>query len=130
MTRLAQWGSSAVMATLRNRSWLSVCRVWLASVMSLAVLIVALAPVHGCPWDTRQESASATSTQPADDGAPVTPDAILVHVCTQCSCGQVTLPTIVVGEMSVRLAPLSFYAAHEPPALPAGLVRSDEPPRT
>lgn len=118
------------MATLRNRSWLSVCRVWLASVVTLAMLIVTLAPVHGCPWDTEQVSASATSTQPTDDGAPVTPDAILVHVCTQCACGQVTVPTIVAGDMSVRLTPLAFYAAHEPPALPALLVRPDEPPRT
>lgn len=118
------------MATLRNRSWLSVCRVWLASVVSAAVLLVALAPAHGCPWDTRQDSGSVISTQPTDGGAPVVPDVIVVHVCAQCACGQVTLPTIVSGEVNVRLVPHAFYAAHEPAALPAGLLQSDEPPRT
>lgn len=114
----------------QNPSWPKACRIWLTIVVGVVVFIIALSPVHGCPWDARQVSADSIMTQFTDDGAPVAPDAILVHVCTQCTCGQVSLPSIVMAEMGVRLAPLAFYGAHEPPALPAGLVRSDEPPRT
>ncbi len=130
VTRTVQSVIRTAMIAPQNPSWLKACRVWLSSMVAVAMLVVALVPAHGCLWDVQPVSASTVSTQPADDGAPAAPDAILVHACTQCACGHFALPTSIAAEIGARLAPLAFHAAHEPPALPAGLVRSDEPPRT
>ena len=113
-----------------KRTWLSGCRVWLASMMSVLMLAAALVPAHACHPNAGRSASGLVYAQLGDTSGPPAPDTGPVHVCVQCPCGIAALPVFATMAEAFQAAPLQYHAWEEGPMLQVLPDPSDKPPRT